>query len=48
MEAEKNTANGIYKDKTIVMESTKVATLDTSVVENGNHTQGIDNVAFEK
>lgn len=48
-ELEKNTTNGVFKDKTIIMEPTKSATLDTTVVENGNHTQqGVDNVAYEK
>lgn len=48
-DSEKNaTNNGVFKDKTIVMEPTKSSTLDTTVVENGNHTQGVDNVGFEK
>lgn len=49
LETEKNAGNGLYKDKTIVLETTKASQLDTTVVENGKEIQGgIANAAFEK
>lgn len=47
-ETEKNAGNGLYKDKTIMIETTKESQLDTTVVENGKEIQGVVNDAYEK